>query len=449
MSAETILQGGRKAILSHALLLLFVFASFAVVAMSIYSSRAVEYFVSANESNICGRIKESALRLAGMVRADELDAYRGPADMGSPGYISLKQKLASFADEAEVKYAYFLRVAGDEMQFIIDNDFDEATRVGLDTPPVKLADVPGLPSAVVGRKAAVTPLGSYMANWDYLCSAYAPVFDADGEIVAYCGVDIDDKEILATDKVRRRAILLELATIVLAVACGLYGLFVLHSQNNVLAHTATKLLSMSLTDPLTGIYNRRHLDGQLKRVINSLGRSNNELSLLLIDIDYFKLYNDTYGHDAGDTCLKRIAECLSQCHERGDDFSARYGGEEFVVVLPHTDESGARLIATRLLESVMECNIPHKASKVADRVTVSIGGTTGTVDRSRLVRDYIKCADEALYESKKSGRNRYTHKALKAALPPEPLAAPRQSGDPPAPPSRSPIQEPQASGNLG
>jgi len=172
--------------------------------------------------------------------------------------------------------------------------------------------------------------------------------------------------------------------------------------------TLGDFLHLTIIDQLTGIYNRRYLDGSLKKIIKLHSRTDSSLSVLMIDIDYFKKYNDTYGHDAGDDCLRIITSALSQCIIREEDFVARYGGEEFVAVLPNTDENGAHLIAEKMLEKVRECNIPHKTSDIAGYVTISIGGTTGIVKHLQHGRNYIKLADEALYESKKNGRNRYT-----------------------------------------
>jgi diguanylate cyclase (GGDEF)-like protein len=172
--------------------------------------------------------------------------------------------------------------------------------------------------------------------------------------------------------------------------------------------TLGEFLNMTIIDQLTGIYNRRYLDGRLNKLIKSFARSISKLSLLMIDIDFFKKYNDNYGHDEGDKCLKKVATALGQCIARDDDFVARYGGEEFVVVLPNTDENGAQVIANRLLNKMNECHIPHKANDAANYVTVSIGGTTSTVKHFQTGSDYIKRADKALYESKKNGRNRYT-----------------------------------------
>jgi diguanylate cyclase (GGDEF)-like protein len=165
-------------------------------------------------------------------------------------------------------------------------------------------------------------------------------------------------------------------------------------------------------DALTGIYNRRYFDENLKRIMKSLSRSESTLGMMMIDIDFFKRYNDTYGHAEGDKCLKAIAKTISQCITRADDFVARYGGEEFVIVLPHTNANGLRLIAARLLERVRRRNIPHKSSDVANCVTISIGITTGKVQHTQDGKDYLLRADAALYKSKQDGRNRYTFESV-------------------------------------
>jgi methyl-accepting chemotaxis protein len=197
----------------------------------------------------------------------------------------------------------------------------------------------------------------------------------------------------------------------------LYSEWELRPQNEVHIEdeigTLGEFLDLTIIDQLTGICNRRFLDGNLKKIIKSLSRTGGKLSTLMIDIDFFKKYNDTYGHDMGDKCLIKIADVLMQCTGREDDFAARYGGEEFVVVLPNTEEKGAGMMADRILKKVYECGIPHKTSEVADFVTVSIGGATGTVRHSQEGSDYIKCADVALYMSKKKGRNQYTFKKMK------------------------------------
>jgi len=165
-------------------------------------------------------------------------------------------------------------------------------------------------------------------------------------------------------------------------------------------------------DALTGIHNRRFFDESMKRAISSLSRSGSLLSLLMIDIDFFKRYNDTYGHVEGDKCLQIVAQTLSESITRTDDFVVRYGGEEFVLVLPNTDEQGARLIAEKLLENIRNCDIPHEQNDAANCLTISIGATTGKVTHTHSADDFVKKADEMLYKSKQNGRNRYYFEKL-------------------------------------
>jgi diguanylate cyclase (GGDEF)-like protein len=165
-------------------------------------------------------------------------------------------------------------------------------------------------------------------------------------------------------------------------------------------------------DPLTDIYNRRYLDENLKCVLSSLSRSGVTLSLMMIDIDYFKKYNDVYGHTRGDDCLKAVAATLKGSLTRIDDYVVRYGGEEFTVVLPNTDEKGACLVADRMLNNIRNLEIPHKTSDAADCVTISIGVVSGVVKHTHSADYWISQADKMMYKSKQEGRNRYTFETV-------------------------------------
>jgi diguanylate cyclase (GGDEF)-like protein len=165
-------------------------------------------------------------------------------------------------------------------------------------------------------------------------------------------------------------------------------------------------------DPLTELYNRRFLDETLRRLIRTLSRADGMISLMMIDIDFFKNYNDTYGHVEGDNCLIKVAAALRESVTRADDFVARYGGEEFLVVLPNTDEEGARMVARRVMENVRKCGIPHESSAAGSLLTVSIGVATGKANHTLETGYYVHRADELLYESKRGGRNRYTFGTL-------------------------------------
>ena len=161
-------------------------------------------------------------------------------------------------------------------------------------------------------------------------------------------------------------------------------------------------------DSLTDILNRRFFDEHMRRLINTLSRSEATLSLMMIDVDFLKIYNETYGHGAGDACLKAIAKVLSETISRADDFVVRYGGDEFIVALPNTEEDGARMLAEKMLDNIRNLDIDHEHSSAADVVTVSIGLATGKVKPMHRTDDFILQADELLYRSKQSGYNRCT-----------------------------------------
>lgn len=167
-----------------------------------------------------------------------------------------------------------------------------------------------------------------------------------------------------------------------------------------------KLEELSFKDGLTGVANRRMLDSVLEEEWLKARRNQQPLSVLLIDIDFFKQYNDCYGHIQGDDCLKQVAETLSGAATRARDFFARFGGEEFVMVLPETDADAASKIAERCQQLIFKLQIPHSRSEVSQVLTISIG--TGTIIPAHAdeIRDFIDSVDRALYQAKLAGRNR-------------------------------------------
>lgn len=169
-----------------------------------------------------------------------------------------------------------------------------------------------------------------------------------------------------------------------------------------------RLTELSLSDPLTGIPNRRAYEESLSKAIAQCRRNNWCLSVLLIDIDYFKSYNDYYGHAQGDSCLVTVANSLNSAFGRATDLCARCGGEEFVVILINCDADTANQQAEILRKRILYLNIPHAKSNVSDNVTVSIGIATHTFSEiSELsTRTLIEQADKALYKAKAAGRNR-------------------------------------------
>jgi len=167
-----------------------------------------------------------------------------------------------------------------------------------------------------------------------------------------------------------------------------------------------KLELLTLLDPLTQIYNRRGLKKSLLKAWQVNKRQQGELSILMIDIDYFKPYNDHYGHPQGDKCLIDVTKTLVESLNRETDVIARYGGEEFVIILPFTPLDGARFKAKELKTLLEKTQIQHQYSSVSQYVSVSIG-ISNTVLGANEVNELIKQADDALYQAKANGRNQY------------------------------------------
>jgi diguanylate cyclase (GGDEF)-like protein len=163
---------------------------------------------------------------------------------------------------------------------------------------------------------------------------------------------------------------------------------------------------LSYQDGLTGVSNRRAFDARIAEEWNWALRNARCVSIIMIDIDHFKLYNDTYGHQQGDECLRAVAGSLRSSLKRSKDFIARYGGEEFAVILPETDEEGVQKLSQYLHEAVNDLRLGHESSRFG-HVTISAGAATAWPEDGNY-REMIEAADRALYESKSNGRNRTT-----------------------------------------
>ncbi len=175
-----------------------------------------------------------------------------------------------------------------------------------------------------------------------------------------------------------------------------------------LAKANAALERMARIDGLTQVANRRSFDERLLQEWRRLAREKKPFSLLLCDIDFFKRYNDTYGHQAGDDCLKKVAQALEKSILRPGDMVARYGGEEFGLILPGIDIEGALVVARRALEEVARLEVEHKASDVSPFVSISLGASCFNPPNEGSPEDLVGMADEALYQSKEQGRNRVT-----------------------------------------
>ena len=180
----------------------------------------------------------------------------------------------------------------------------------------------------------------------------------------------------------------------------------LEESNRKLQLANHKLQLLSITDPLTGIYNRRYFNEQLRKEWKRCARHSRQLSIILIDVDYFKKYNDIYGHLCGDECLKKLAQGLNNCLNREGDCLARFGGEEFIALLPEINETGALKVAKKMQKTVKELHIVHAGSEINHYLTVSIGIACTTCSQENPPESIVQAADNALYTAKNAGRNK-------------------------------------------
>ncbi|MEM9535288.1 MAG: diguanylate cyclase [Cyanobacteria bacterium P01_A01_bin.3] len=179
----------------------------------------------------------------------------------------------------------------------------------------------------------------------------------------------------------------------------------LEEANRALDRVNSQLEFLATHDELTRVANRRHFNQVLEKTWHVARRQRSTVSLILCDIDYFKQYNDTYGHIQGDVCLQQVAAVFGKVLKRPADLAARYGGEEFAIVLPDTDVEGAMIVARAAQQKIAALAIAHRESQVSEQVTLSFGVASAVPDTEDGVRVLIGQADKALYQSKADGRN--------------------------------------------
>ncbi|PRH89703.1 diguanylate cyclase response regulator [Labrys okinawensis] len=180
----------------------------------------------------------------------------------------------------------------------------------------------------------------------------------------------------------------------------------LRRSQQELMETNLELQRLTNVDGLTGLSNRRYFDQYLDTEWRQAMRAREPISLLIIDVDHFKQYNDTYGHLAGDEVLKTVATAVRGTFQRPKDLAVRMGGEEFAVVLPQTLAGDLAFLADKVVQAIEALGLPHAASPIADKVTISVGGATHIPAGDDQPERLIEAADKAMYEAKRSGRNR-------------------------------------------
>lgn len=181
----------------------------------------------------------------------------------------------------------------------------------------------------------------------------------------------------------------------------------LNELNSELQAHKEKLAQMSYVDGLTSLANRRRFNEFLETEWNRAVRNGSTLSLIILDIDFFKQFNDNYGHSAGDECLVLVARALSNCIQRSSDLMARYGGEEFAVVLPDTDFSGAECMAAQIQTNIRDLAIGHEYSQITPHITVSSGIACCVPAEKNTYMELLEVADKQLYAAKEAGRNQF------------------------------------------
>lgn len=179
----------------------------------------------------------------------------------------------------------------------------------------------------------------------------------------------------------------------------------LEVYNNHLVNKINAAKKLANTDELTGLFNRRTFNNLISRYSGQSQRDNSPLSVIFIDIDYFKKYNDYFGHQKGDCCLIAISDALSKICQRSLDAVIRYGGEEFVILLPSTDVNGAASVAKKCMLSILSLKISHPDSPIHPHVTISVGHATAVTKNSVETKKLLINADMALYQAKSNGRN--------------------------------------------
>ena len=346
--------------------------------------------------------------LVDLLDGETVDGYLNRLEEDE-GYQNIRNHMQILLEGHDLTYFYVLRVVEGGSVYVFDATKQDSSGLGdfyswLD----EWGEGHDAEYEALLAGGRIKPTISHSPVWGTLLTIYEPIPRADGSTAAYAGVDISVTKILE----ERNRILVGFGLAIPFIILAFSGIYYF-AVTRLVVTPASMMAGDAFLDPLTGLPNRRFFDDHFGHIMKTISRSTSPLTLMMIDIDHFKLYNDTYGHTQGDNCLKEIAAALLEAIDRPDDFVIRYGGEEFIAVLPNTNEDGACHIVAKFLKSVRSRGILHEGIGQAGYVTISIGSITGEVNHLQEISDYVRRADKMLYQSKGNGRNMATFDSLR------------------------------------
>jgi len=352
-----------------------------------------------------GKLVESQMPVLGDV---EYIRQEGIAE--SEAYMDILLELQKYNDAFGFVFIYLIENGADGFTFLLDTD-----KVGKNTDSTFLKAASNevlkhLRDVVENRQTALSDI--YTSKYGTFMSAFVPVI-RQGKVVSIIGLDYDASLVRSLE---RQVLLHVIVSLVMTIAFVLIMAIVISKMfvalvretddlNKQLLSQNERLAILSTTDELTKLNNKRSFMEYMDIVWKQNHRLNLPITVLMIDVDYFKRYNDVLGHLEGDKALVAVARCIKNHAKRETDFVARFGGEEFVCVLPFIDKEEAVNFARALVKKVEDMNIPHPASDHSEYLTVSIGMASIIPDDTYSYTRLLSEADKALYMAKESGRN--------------------------------------------
>jgi len=272
----------------HFVLGLFFVSFLTLFAVSVVANRFISFSVSAMEHNIDHRMISVAEYLAASISAEELDKYTKVEDMELQSYKNLRLKLLEFSKKADILYAYFIRPVQDSLQYIVDNDFNEKTRVGLDTPPYDARPLPWMLAALEGQSVC-SGLGNYTPDWEGLLSGYAPIFDKDGNVKAIAGVDIKDEDILFARRMISILTVVQIISVLLVFISGLVSLIRFYGESRAKSKFLASM-SHEIRTPMNAVIGmaevalRKDMPNDIRKDIVTIKQAGNNLLSIINDI---------------------------------------------------------------------------------------------------------------------------------------------------------------------